>query len=55
MRSLDGASEDAEVIFKMPKIKQDSPKIAFEKICVKKKRTRKLFSGYLFLIFAILF
>jgi len=29
---LDGPSEDAEVIFKMPKIKQDSPKIAFEKI-----------------------
>ena len=28
---LDGPSGDAEVIFEMPKIKQDRPKIAFEK------------------------
>jgi len=59
---LDGPSHLREDIFEMPKIKQDSPKIAFEKIFVKKKTQSKTIFGlsffdlrYLVLIFAILF
>jgi len=59
---LDGPSHLREDIFELPKIKQDGPKIAFEKIFVKKKTHSKTIFGlsffdlrYLVLIFAISF